>query len=375
MNKKLRPIIKWTGGKYDEFAFFAQYIPNFKRYIEPFFGGGGVFFALQPDGEACINDKSEDLINFYKQITSPVFKTALFNYVDAWDELQMVQLELWTANAKLFIDCVQKRANIADLQHALDTCLTQALKKVLVLNAQEFIVDELLFRKMILASMADKARRIQRISEKEQRYFEEIELKDHFETGLRSGVYLFFRTLLNKNYRQELVLDPAKAAANWYFVREFCYGSMFRFNKKGEFNIPYGGIAYNKKNFRQKVGKIFQSSVAGLFENTSIYNLDFEVFLNQLTLKSTDFIFLDPPYDSEFSEYDQSAFTQKDQQRLVNCLIKVKAKWMVVIKETSFIREIYTHPQVKIKTFTKSYTYNVRGRNNKMATHLILTNY
>ena len=68
MNKKLRPIIKWTGGKYDEFAFFADYIPKFDRYVEPFFGGGGVFFALQPTGKSFINDKSIDLINFYKQI-------------------------------------------------------------------------------------------------------------------------------------------------------------------------------------------------------------------------------------------------------------------------------------------------------------------
>lgn len=36
-------------------------------------------------------------------------------------------------------------------------------------------------------------------------------------------------------------------AANFYFIREYCYGSMFRYNSKGEFNIPYGGMSYNKK--------------------------------------------------------------------------------------------------------------------------------
>ena len=78
MNKKLRPIIKWTGGKYDEFDLFANYIPEFDRYIEPFFGGGGVFFALQPRVKSFINDKSTDLINFYKQISAAAFKTELF---------------------------------------------------------------------------------------------------------------------------------------------------------------------------------------------------------------------------------------------------------------------------------------------------------
>ncbi|RZL45756.1 MAG: hypothetical protein EOO93_26645, partial [Pedobacter sp.] len=73
MDKKLRPIIKWTGGKYDEFALFAAHIPKFDRYIEPFFGGGGVFFALQPSVKSFVNDKSTDLINFYKQIGNKDF--------------------------------------------------------------------------------------------------------------------------------------------------------------------------------------------------------------------------------------------------------------------------------------------------------------
>jgi len=150
---------------------------------------------------------------------------------------------------------------------------------------------------------------------------------------------------------------------------------MFRFNAKGEFNIPYGGIAYNKKNFRQKAENIFNSAITSLFKQSEIYNLDFEAFLNQIDLRHTDFIFLDPPYDSEFSEYDQSAFTQADQQRLATLLIAIKAKWMVVIKETEFIRKIYTHPKVKIVTFDKNYTYNVRGRNERGVTHLIITNY
>ena len=80
MNKKLRPIIKWTGGKYDEFALFADHIPKFDRYIEPFFGGGGVFFSLQPTVHSLINDKSKDLINFYQQISSSEFKNELFKY-------------------------------------------------------------------------------------------------------------------------------------------------------------------------------------------------------------------------------------------------------------------------------------------------------
>lgn len=375
MNKKLRPIIKWTGGKYDEFDLFANYIPEFDRYIEPFFGGGGVFFALQPKVKSFINDKSADLINFYNQISVAAFKTEIFKYADAWDELGVINVQLWTSCSTNFVNYIENKIELNKFSDLIHQHLIKILKSTLILSQKEFIVDQILFEKMLLASIADKARRIKRICENENRNFNEEELKSHFETGIRSGAYLFFRKILNLDFNKTITLSSAKSAANWYFVREFCYGAMFRFNAKGEFNIPYGGITYNKKNFRQKAENIFNTSVTTLFKNTEIFNLDFEDFLIKINLQSSDFIFLDPPYDSEFSEYDQSAFTQLDQQRLASFLIKTKAKWMVVIKETDFIRKIYTHPKVKILAFDKSYTYNVRGRNDRAVTHLIITNY
>lgn len=375
MNTKLRPIIKWTGGKYDEFALFASYIPTFERYVEPFFGGGGVFFALQPKVESFINDKSIDLINFYKQIGHREFKDELFKYADAWDEITIINSKLWKSCAVNFIEYIESDIDNSRLSIKIEEQLAMELKAGILLNEPSFIIDVVLFQKMLLASMLDKAKRIKRICLKEGRNFNEHEFKSHFETGIRSGVYLFFRTMLNKQYLQTLKLSPAKAAANWYFVREFCYGAMFRFNAKGEFNIPYGGIAYNKKNFRQKAENIFNKEITTLFKQSKVYNLDFEEFLNSIDLKPTDFIFLDPPYDSEFSEYDQSAFTQADQLRLAKLLIATQSKWMVVIKETEFIRKIYTDPAVKIVTFDKNYTYNIRGRNERGVTHLIITNY
>jgi len=71
MNKfNLKPLCKWSGGKRNEIKLFNQYYPkNFKRYIEPFVGGGAVFFDLNFSGDNVINDIHPDLINFYKQIS------------------------------------------------------------------------------------------------------------------------------------------------------------------------------------------------------------------------------------------------------------------------------------------------------------------
>lgn len=374
MKKKLRPLVKWTGGKYDEFIFFSARIPTFERYLEPFFGGGGVFFALQPT-VAAINDKSTDLINFYRSIGDETFKKELFLYADAWDELGSLATFLWENDAATFIGFIQHNGQLDQLQEHFKQSLSLFLKGKSILNDKGFIVNSELFKAVLLSSIADKAKRIKRISSNENKGFTINELRSHFETGIRSGAYLFFRKLLNQNYSNYIQLNETKAAANWYFIREFCYASMFRFNAKGEFNIPYGGIAYNKKKFREKIERIFTNEISKLFEKTTICNEDFESFLNTAKLTANDFIFVDPPYDSEFSEYDQSAFSHKDQERLAIFLRTTSAKWMIVIKETSFIRQLYTHPGINISTFCKKYTYNVRGRNNRGVTHLIITNY
>lgn len=375
MNKKIRPLIKWTGGKYKEFALFASHIPTFDRYIEPFFGGGGVFFALQPKVQSFINDKSRDLVNFYKQLGQETFKAELLRYAEAWEALGELSRQLWASCGQAFTAFIYTDTEPAELTQLLEDSLALLLKKHPLFSDKDFVIVPDQFGGTLLKSLLDKTRRIKRIAQREKRLFNEKELAVHFETGLRSGTYLFFRAILNQYHKQSLSLTEPKAVANWYFVRELCYGSMFRFNAKGEFNIPYGGIAYNKKNLKQKAQHIFSDEIEQLFKLAELANDDFEVFLNRIGLQATDFIFLDPPYDSEFSEYDQNAFTRNDQKRLAELLLQCPAKWMVVIKETDFIREIYSHPKIKIVNFSKNYSYNVRGRNNRGAVHLIITNY
>src|SRR5437867_1911369 len=62
------PLLKWPGGKR---ALLPQLLPlipsSFNRYIEPFFGGGALFFAIQPH-TALLSDSNEDLINCYREI-------------------------------------------------------------------------------------------------------------------------------------------------------------------------------------------------------------------------------------------------------------------------------------------------------------------
>lgn len=63
----MNPLIKWPGGKAGEIGKVEPFIPEYSRYIEPFFGGGAMFFYLKPE-YAAINDISSLLMEYYTLI-------------------------------------------------------------------------------------------------------------------------------------------------------------------------------------------------------------------------------------------------------------------------------------------------------------------
>ena len=180
---------------------------------------------------------------------------------------------------------------------------------------------------------------------------------------------------MNQLSKKTIKLSKEESTANFYFVREYCYGSMFRYNKDGEFNIPYGGMSYNKKNFQEKIDTLFSQKTYNILKNTHIDNYDFEDFLNNYEFTENDFIFFDPPYDTEFSSYDQNSFTLDDQKRLAECIYNLKAKFIFIIKKTDFIWDLYHDKEgIYIEIFDKKYSYNMRGRNDRDVEHLIIHN-
>jgi len=63
-----KPVLKWAGGKRQLLdALYARFPASYDRYHEPFFGGGAVFFDLEPE-DGSINDTNPRLVNFYRQV-------------------------------------------------------------------------------------------------------------------------------------------------------------------------------------------------------------------------------------------------------------------------------------------------------------------
>lgn len=81
----MNPVLKYRGGKSREIPRFLQYIPDdFDRYIEPFFGGGAVYFYLEPEN-AIVNDINVRLMQFYNQLRD--------NYPEMRIQLDQLQRE------------------------------------------------------------------------------------------------------------------------------------------------------------------------------------------------------------------------------------------------------------------------------------------
>ncbi len=364
----MKPILKWPGGKSREVARVSGLIPDFDRYLEPFFGGGAMYFHLMPR-RAAVNDNCRELMDFYRlvQAQDPALLACLTAYGRGFQSMLVLCRSRVTALLELYalLETGEDAAR-AGLSALLDAWMPELLARI------PLPLDACAFRTELEAAVFDKLRRTARNQKK--RSFSPDDLSENLITGFAGGFYLYFRRVYNDWNLGRVTLPEAERAANFFFVREYCYGSMFRYNANGAFNIPYGGMSYNQKDFLGKVQAMFRPELAAQLAGTTFCCQDFEDFLAAVQPTERDFLFLDPPYDTEFSDYEGAAFTRLDHARLALCLSRTKAKFLLIIKDTPYISGLYSQG-FHVQRFDTQYTYNVRGRNNRNAEHLIVRNY
>ena len=99
----MKPLVKYRGGKSKEIAHLERHIPKFSgKYIEPFFGGGAMFFYLEPK-KAIINDINSKLMTFYNEVKS--------NFETLQNELSVIE-KLYVSNRKKFEDLKSKTPDL-----------------------------------------------------------------------------------------------------------------------------------------------------------------------------------------------------------------------------------------------------------------------
>lgn len=373
---KLSPLLKRAWWKEQELKHIIPALPEkFNNYYEPFVWWGAVYFSL-PANKYFINDKSEELIWLYKIITSNErndFFSVLDEVIHNWEILWKVLNNNDIFFIKLYKDFAENNIKESELKDKIFEFILSHTKEFNWMFETTFNHNIENFIKELNKNLFNKIKRM-KVIENEKWKLPEKDILDNIETALKSAFYMHFRYLYNNKNKYNL--KYSYIIAIFLFIRNYAYSWMFRYNKNWDFNVPYGWIWYNNKNFKKKLDYLKSEDLYNHLSKTIIENNDFEAFFKNNEPKKDDFIFLDPPYDSEFSTYDKNIFNRDDQKRLADYLIKeCKAKWMMIIKNTDFIFDLYNDKGLNIQTFDKKYLVSFMNRNDKDVKHLLITNY
>lgn len=214
--QEARPLLKWAGGKTQLLGEIHARLPrSFNTYIEPFFGGGAVFFSLRPE-RAVIADINPELVNLYRTVATDL------NGVIAW-------LELY-------------RNTEADFYAARAQDWTQ--------------------------------------------------------------------------------LSPARAAARTIFLNKTCFNGLYRVNKAGRFNVPFG--RYKNPRILDEPALIAAHKILA---RATIVHGSFREVLRQHA-QPGDMVFLDPPYlpvskFADFKRYTKEQFYEEDHHELAEEVMRL----------------------------------------------------
>ena len=258
----LKPLVKWSGGKTDELKKIMPHLPeSYTTYLEPFIGGGAVYFHVNPES-SVISDVHTELIDLYQAVKN--------GHLDAIYEF------------------MQQNPN------------------------------------------------------EEETYYK-----------VRASAHL----------------DQLDSAKRFYYLRKTCFRGMLRYNSKGEFNIPYG--RYKTYNYSDLQNKKYEE----LLKRTEVLNMGFE-HIFQTYNDPNNFMFLDPPYDSEFTDYGYCSFGKEEHKILAKCFKETSIRCLMVIGKTPFIEELYK--EYIVDEYDKKYRFKLHsGRvgdeiNTK---HIVIKNY
>lgn len=132
--------------------------------------------------------------------------------------------------------------------------------------------------------------------------------------------------------------ESAEAASLFYYLNRTGYNGLCRFNSTGGFNVPFG--KYKTINYRTDFLE-YKAFFAG-WEFTKSHFQD-------LQLEDNDFVYADPPYDVEFTQYSQGGFGWDEQECTAKWLSKHKGPVILSNQATPRIVKLYRSLKFRLK--------------------------
>ncbi len=170
-------------------------------------------------------------------------------------------------------------------------------------------------------------------------------------------------------------LTEVKKASRLIFLNKTCFNGLYRVNKKGQFNVPFGSYK-NPSIFSEE--NLLACSQA--LQKTEIHNVSFETIAS--TAQPGDFVYFDPPYiplnaSSNFTEYNQNGFDLKSQQMLRDVCLALDERGVNFLLSNSsspLVYELYEN-HFEIELVDASRAINSKGNKRGKVKEVLIKNY
>jgi len=172
-------------------------------------------------------------------------------------------------------------------------------------------------------------------------------------------------------------LSDVETASRFIFLNRTGFNGLYRVNKKGQFNVPFGRynnpVICDEENLRR---------VSKELQNVTIKHQDYKSVLE--TAKQGDFIYFDPPYyplnrTSSFTAYTSEGFLEKEQTELRNTFVELHDRGCFVMlsnSDTPFINDLYANIEdVTVHKITAGRAINSNGSGRGKIAEALVTNY
>lgn len=196
---------------------------------------------------------------------------------------------------------------------------------------------------------------------------------NHHEANHSEEYYYKIRDLDRDKKKFNKLVDYKRAARTIY-LNKACFNGLYRVNSKNEFNVPYGK--------KEKVNT-YEGQNLGIvhcilnFNDIELLSTDFEEAVKNA--KKGDFIYFDPPYDSDtstFNSYTEDGFGKDEQVRLFELFEKLDKKGCYIMlsnHNTKLIRVLYKNYNINVIKAKRNINANGKKRGN--VEEVLITNY
>ena len=198
------------------------------------------------------------------------------------------------------------------------------------------------------------------------------ELNKH-ETNHSEEYYYEIRDL-DRDKKKFNKLADYKRAARTIYLNKACFNGLYRVNSKNEFNVPSGKKVKVNTYDGPNLGIIH---CLLNFNDIKLLSTDFEEAVKNA--KKGDFVYFDPPYDSDtstFNSYTENGFGKEEQKRLAEVFKDLDKRGCYVMLSnynTKLIKELYKDYNFNYVTAPRN--IGASSKNRGKVEEVIITNY